>query len=99
MITVFIEYQIEPDKRTKFLHQQVSWEEEVHRLGGLNFRFYEGVDQPDLFVEEFEVRSMDEYQLFKARRSTNESFRQCVKGGAAKIHIWAFQHVADYKKE
>ncbi|MGD8192005.1 hypothetical protein ACQCN2_18710 [Brevibacillus ginsengisoli] len=99
MVTVFIEYQIEPDKRNDFLRLQESWEEEVRIHGGLNFRFYEGVDQQYLFVEEFEVNTMEQYQQFKSRKTANESFSRCVKGGAAKIHIWAFQQVSDYKKE
>lgn len=98
MITVFIEYQIEPDKRMEFLLQQVIWEEEVRQLGGQHFRFYEGVDQPFLFVEEFEVQSMDEYRLCKERKKSNQPFSRCVKGGVDKIHIWAFQQVPDYKQ-
>lgn len=99
MITVFIEYQIEPDQRTAFLRQQTIWKNQLQELGGQNFRFYEGVDQPDLFVEEFEVAAMDDYAICKAQRIAKEEFTQCVKGGAAKVHIWAFRQVADYHKE
>ncbi len=93
MFTVFIEYKIDPDKRQEFLREEANWERNVLMQGGRNFRFYEGVDQPNLFVEEFDVNTLEEYHSFKEQRRSNEQFLSFVAGGAAKVHIWAFRVV------
>jgi len=90
MITVFMEYRISPEKRSDYMRLMQSIAAEVSELGGQDYRFYEGIDQPNLFVETFAVPSYDHYLAFKKRRTTDERLVSCVSGGAEKVHIWAF---------
>ncbi len=90
MITIFMEYRILPEKREQYLQLMEGIPQEVARRGGAFYRFYEGMDQPNLFVETFEVHSKEDYTACKEWRTSDERLASCVVGGAEKIHVWAF---------
>lgn len=94
MITVFIEYKLDEQKRSDFFRRMGSMRDEIGKRGGKQYRCLEGVEQPNLIVEAFEVETMETYEAIKAWRLADETFSQCVAGGAAKLHIWAFARLA-----
>lgn len=94
MITVFIEYKLEPDKRDEGIRLLAGMEKRMTALGASHYRCWEGVDQPGLFVEAFEVAGMHEYEQVKKSRLADQPFCNCVAGGAAKLHVWAFRNVS-----
>jgi hypothetical protein len=94
MITVFIEYKLADGKRNDYLDKIAAIKRETEARGGQGYRWYEGVEQPDLFVETFDVESMAQYEEIKAWRLADSSFAEHIAGGAAKLHIWAFRPLA-----
>jgi hypothetical protein len=93
VLTVFIEYKVDGQKRNRFLERLASMPDELEARGARQYRFLEGWDQPNLFVEMFEVDTVQQYQSIKAWRLNDEDFCGCVIGGAAKVHVWAFRSV------
>lgn len=93
MITIFMEYRIKPEKREQYLEYMEQMPEDIERMGAHEYRFYEGVDQPNLFVETFEVHSKDNYIACKEKRTSDERLASYVLGGAEKIHLWAFEQI------
>lgn len=91
MYTIFVEYKIEPDKRERYMKHMASIPAEVARRGGIGYRWLEGVEQPNTFVEAFETENLNVYQEIRKWRMADTTLQECVKGGAAKIHMWAFQ--------
>ncbi|GAX90371.1 hypothetical protein [Effusibacillus lacus] len=97
-ITVLVEYRVEDDKRDVFLGLVPELKQELEAWGGKRFRAYEGADQAGLFVEEFSVEDMEQYRKIKTIRQTGDSpfwnrFNECVSGGSAKVHMWAFREI------
>ncbi len=89
MSKIFIEYKIHPEFRDKYLafmrarvveHPELSW--------------YEGTDQPGLFVEIWDNQSFEQFESFKRERTVLQGkWRQgddCIHGGIAALHIWHF---------
>ncbi|HZG79623.1 MAG TPA: MFS transporter [Brevibacillus sp.] len=93
MITVFIEYKLISEKREEALALLAERESVSCRLGARQYRCLEGCDQPGLFVETFEVDSMEQYEQIKQTRLEDEAFCACIAGGANKLNIWAFAPV------
>ncbi|EST55039.1 hypothetical protein T458_11305 [Brevibacillus panacihumi W25] len=93
MITVFIEYKLILEKREEAIALLAERESVSCRLGARQYRCLEGCDQPGLFVETFEVDSMEQYEQIKQTRLQDEAFCACIAGGANKLNIWAFAPV------
>ncbi len=94
MLTVFIEYKVAEEKRREFLQRLSLMPQRLEALGAHGYRSYEGMDQPNLFVETFEVNTEEMYHQVKAWRLADQDFCACVSGGAAKVHVWAFRPVS-----
>lgn len=90
MVTVFMEYKLDEQKRADFGELMNSMADELKMRGAKNYRLLEGMDQPGLIVETFDVESAEAYQVIKAWRLADEDLCACIPGGAAKLHIWAF---------
>jgi hypothetical protein len=65
------------------------------RSGGKRFEWYEGTDQPGLFVEVWPGMSYAEYAAFKRKRTDPADpdwgrLQEWVRGGLAKVHVWHF---------
>lgn len=93
MLTIFIEYKIREEKRADYLRQIAQMPHRLQKWDVRQYRCYEGADQPNLFVETFEVESAETYHQIKAWRLADGDFCHCVAGGAAKVHVWAFRPV------
>ncbi|WP_126425350.1 antibiotic biosynthesis monooxygenase [Brevibacillus marinus] len=94
MLTVFIEYKVKEEQREAYLQEMSRIPQQVAERGGRGYRFYEGLDQPCLFVESFEVEDETVYQAIKAWRTGDRRFAPYLAGGLEKMHVWAFQPVA-----
>ncbi|WP_103109223.1 hypothetical protein [Brevibacillus reuszeri] len=90
MITVFIEYKLEPEKRTKGMLLLADMAARMEGMGAKQYRSWEGVDQPGLFVEAFDVETLEQYEQIKAVRLADRDFCNCV-AGAGKLNVWAFR--------
>ncbi|MED1950436.1 hypothetical protein [Brevibacillus centrosporus] len=93
MLTVFIEYKLDPAKRQDALILLEGMAEKLSAMGAASYSCLEGIDQPGLFVEMFEVEEVEQYEKIKAWRLVDEAFCACVSGGAAKLNVWAFRAV------
>ncbi|ASJ52118.1 hypothetical protein BP422_00255 [Brevibacillus formosus] len=91
MLTVFIEYKLDTEKRSHALQLLTSMAERMEAMGAHQYRSMEGLDQPGLFVETFEVETVQVYEEIKANRLADQDFCDCISGGAAKLHVWAFR--------
>lgn len=90
---VFAEYRIVSEKRESYLHFM---REVVSRYP--ETEWYEGTDQPDLFVEVWRGMGKRDYERWKAARldPRNEEWsplHAMIPGGTAKLHIWHFSAV------
>ncbi|CAM3276830.1 MULTISPECIES: hypothetical protein [Brevibacillus] len=90
MMTVFIEYKLVPEKRKQALALIAEIEARMTEQGASQFRCFEGYDQPDLFVETFDVDHVEQYEQIKQDRLSDEAFCDCIAGGSSKLNIWAF---------
>lgn len=93
MLTVFIEYKLDTEKRSHALQLLTSMAQRMEAMGAHQYRSMEGLDQPGLFVETFEVETVHVYEEIKANRLVDQDFCDCISGGAAKLHVWAFRPV------
>lgn len=91
MLTVFIEYKLDPAKRSEGIRLLSDMEARMTALGASQYRCWEGFDQPGLFVEAFDVEGVEQYERIKEARLGDKPFCDCVAGGASKLHIWAFR--------
>lgn len=96
MCKVFVEYKIKPESRESYLTWMNEMAQKEKRLA-----FYEGSDQPGLFVELWDDVTYEEYAEMKERRlnhassgdNESEGWKKLsgfVEGGTPKIHIWHF---------
>lgn len=90
MYTIFVEYRIEQEKREQYLRHMSGIGAEVGQRGGIGYRLLEGVEQPNTFVEVFEVADLHTYQAIRSWRLSDEKLPAFISGGAAKLHMWAF---------
>ncbi|WP_019123833.1 hypothetical protein [Brevibacillus massiliensis] len=99
MLTIFIEYKIVDGKREEAIGGIAELERQTQSRGGMNYRCFEGFDQPGLFVEMFEVADESVYYDIKRWRTEGGPLDHCIAGGSAKIHVWAFQPAAAKQQE
>jgi len=93
MLTVFVEYKLDPAKQQEGLRLLAGMEERMTALGASGYRCWEGFDQLGLYVEAFEVQDERQYERIKEERLRDEAFCACVAGGKPKLHVWAFRQV------
>lgn len=94
VLRVFIEYKVKEEQREAYLQEMARIPAEVAKRGGRNYRFYEGTDQPCLFVESFEVADERAYRAIKTWRTGDQRFATFLVGGLEKMHVWAFRPVS-----
>jgi hypothetical protein len=98
MIKVFVEYKIKEEMREQYLQEISNLSLAMEKIGATDFLVYEGVDQSNLFVEMFNVPSIEAYRKLKRKRSEEkagsgvfwQSINDCIDGGSEKLHMWAF---------
>jgi len=91
MIKVFMEYKIKQNDINAYQTAMREVKKWMIEQKAMNYQHFEGVDQSFLFVEMFDVQSIEEYERFKKLRCEEETFfSEFVIGGKEKIHMWAF---------
>ncbi|WP_249179025.1 hypothetical protein [Brevibacillus sp. NL20B1] len=90
VLTVFIEYKTDESKRDRCLELLASMAGRMEAMGARQYRHWEGLEQPGLFVEAFDVETVEQYERIKQWRRADQAFCECIAGGAAKLNIWAF---------
>ncbi|MGG1664307.1 hypothetical protein [Brevibacillus sp. NRS-1366] len=90
MLTVFIEYKLDPEKRTQGMLLLRDMAARMESMGARQYRTWEGLDQPGLFVEAFDVETAQQYEQIKEMRLADRDFCNCVSG-EGKLHVWAFR--------
>jgi hypothetical protein len=95
MIKVFLEYKVIEEYRESYLEVMRQWDRNIPQdVTVLNYHFYEGADQPLLFVEMFDVESLEQYQMIKRQRCDQKTLIEpFIEGGRKKIHMWAFREI------
>ncbi|UHA74641.1 hypothetical protein [Paenibacillus sp. 481] len=89
---VFVEYRINPEQRESYLSimkQLLQYKQDV--------LWYEGTDQPNVFVEQWLNTTSEDYIRIKTLRleetSEWDQVTACIPGGKSKLHIWEFQQL------
>ncbi|MBY6038382.1 hypothetical protein KUV80_17220 [Fictibacillus nanhaiensis] len=96
MITVFMEYKVNPDTFQSYETVMTSVIKELEMSGASDIRWYRAADQPSLYVECFQVYDIDAYKAIKDARTSHDHpvfsrLHALVSGGFEKIHCWAFE--------
>lgn len=95
MIKIFIEYKITEEGMENYLEAMKSVREKItseHKV--YNYQHFEGTDQALLFVEMFDVETLEDYERLKRLRCENDPMiADWVQGGKEKIHMWAFKEL------
>lgn len=90
---VFAEYRIDPDYREHYLQ----FMREIARRHP-DLEWFEGTDQPNLFVEVWRGMDRASYELWKELRLAEwqeewSPLHTMIAGGKAKLHIWHFGQI------
>jgi hypothetical protein len=96
MITVFMEYKVNPDTIQSYETQMSSVIKELKVFGASEIQWFKAADQPSLYVECFQVKDKSTYDTIKKYRTTSEHpvfsrIEPFMTGGLEKIHCWAFE--------
>lgn len=92
MIKVFMEYRIKEENIGSYQAAMREVKEYMIKQNVMNYHHFEGVDQPFIFVEMYDVETISEYERLKELRCEKEPFfAEFVSGGRGKIHMWAFR--------
>src|SRR5690625_3223982 len=97
MYKVFIEYKIKQTKRAEYLQYIHDMKQKMMDAKVKNYLVYEGVDQPNLFVEEYLVDDLNEYEKLKderlkAKTQLWQNVNSCLIDNK-KPNIWVFQEL------
>lgn len=95
-LKVFIEYKIKSEQREMFLSLIPEIKKYKQSVGVKSYKIFEGMDQSNLFVEEYFVNGKKRYEELKNERQNQREdlwlkMSNCVDGGMDKINIWAFK--------
>jgi hypothetical protein len=98
MITVFMEYKVNPDTIQAYESVMEFVISELESLGVSRIEWYRAVDQHSLYVECFRVQNKNEYEIIKEKRISSEhpvfsKLQTYIEGGSEKIHCWAFEQM------
>ncbi|QQK75572.1 MFS transporter [Salicibibacter cibarius] len=95
-IQVFMEYKIAEGKESAYQAWIKGVANELTAMGAENFRWFEALEQPGLFVELFTVPSVEIYERIKDLRRSREHPRfgelaNWVHKPLEQINCWAFR--------
>lgn len=95
-IQVFMEYKIEEGKEQAYQAWMNEIVNELNDMGVKNFRWFEALEQPGLYVELFTVPSIETYERIKSLRRSKEHPRfgelgNWVHKPLEQINCWAFR--------
>ena len=95
-LRVYVEYRLIPERRQEWQERLRAWQQQLSRLPVLSYAFYEGVEQPGVIVEEYQVPDQEAYRRLREERlaegnpDASWQILPCVQGGREKLHVWAF---------
>ncbi|EZH64994.1 hypothetical protein DH09_21070 [Bacillaceae bacterium JMAK1] len=92
---IFMEYKVHDDYVVDYERLMLHIKEEMQHLKVRNYRAYKAYDQPNLFVEMFEVANHHEYEFVKnSRRDENHpvfgKLAPLLTKPLANMNCWAF---------
>jgi hypothetical protein len=96
MLTVFMEYKVNPETLQSYEYEMASVINELKMLGVTDIQWYRAADQPSLYVECFNVIDKEVYETIKEKRTSSNhpvfsKIFPLIAGGKEKIHCWAFE--------
>jgi hypothetical protein len=96
MITVFMEYKVNPDTYQSYERAMSSVIHELKKSGAADIQWYKAADQQTLYVECFQLPDIDAYESMKSERTSPghpvySMIQPFITGGFEKIHCWAFE--------
>ncbi|VEF46760.1 Uncharacterised protein [Bacillus freudenreichii] len=96
MLKVYIEYKVISEKREAYLSLiKQAYKNDENTID--KFFLYEGVEQPNLFVEDIILLNSNKFNEFKKGRLQETGFwgdvHSCVEGGISKVRVYAFKNV------
>ncbi|AXF57644.1 MFS transporter [Salicibibacter kimchii] len=94
-IQVFMEYKILEGKESAYQTWIKEMVSELTEMGAANFRWFEALEQPGLYVELFTVPSIETYERIKNLRRSREhpsfgALGNWVHKPLEEINCWAF---------
>ncbi|MFC5589764.1 hypothetical protein ACFPRA_12740 [Sporosarcina soli] len=97
-IKVFIEYKVIPEKRKQYLKLAEQIADQYKDFQIQNFSVYEGIEQPNLFVEDFVITNYEFFNRLKSFRLEEQipfwqDLHSCIYGSASKLNIFAFEEI------
>ncbi|MEK4025034.1 MULTISPECIES: hypothetical protein [unclassified Sporosarcina] len=95
-IKVFIEYKVIPEKRNQYIELTEKIIARYQSLQVNGFSIYEGIEQPNLFVEDFTVLNYEQFKLLKTERFEEripiwKEVHSCIHTGVKKVNAYAFE--------
>lgn len=95
-LQIFMEYQVSAENIEAYERVMKSIIDALPEYGASSIQWYVAEDQPNLYVEMYEVPTSSHYYALKKLRQSSEHplFGQItpyIEGGTTKIHCWAFQ--------
>ncbi|UCZ54100.1 hypothetical protein LGQ02_04785 [Bacillus shivajii] len=96
-IKVFLEYKIKNEYKKEYEALIPKILKENQSYDAIDVDWFEAVDQNNLYVEMFEIPTMDHYYAVKKDREDKDhpifgKLDECIDGGLKKLHCWAFIH-------
>ncbi|KRF67244.1 hypothetical protein ASG99_16605 [Bacillus sp. Soil768D1] len=97
-IKVFIEYKIIPEKRKQYLKLTDKIVTHYQNLQVKGFSIYEGIEQPNLFVEDFIVSNYEHFKQLTTERLEEQmpfwkDVHSCIYDDVKKVNIYAFEEL------
>lgn len=97
-IKVFIEYKVIPEKRKQYLKLAEKITDQYKDFQIQNFSVYEGIEQPNLFVEDFVITNYEFFNRLKNFRLEEQipfwqDLHSCIYGSVSKLNIFAFEEI------
>jgi hypothetical protein len=97
-IQVFAEYKIKDNDIQSYEKAMENVVQRLNEDGASNVQWYKSVDQNHLYVEMYEVDSLEDYTRIKELRKnpvekTYKDIHAFIEGNVEKLHMWAFTSV------
>lgn len=97
-IKVFIEYKVIPEKREQYLKLAEKIAAQYHDFQIQSFSIYEGIEQPNLFVEDFIISGYEFFNCLRNERLQEQlpfwqDLHSCIYGSVSKVNIFVFEEI------
>ncbi|MFD1707863.1 hypothetical protein ACFSCZ_14145 [Siminovitchia sediminis] len=97
VMKVYIEYKVIPEKREQYLNLIDQAHQFYKKFPIHHFSIYEGVEQPNRFVEDIDLADSHTFSELKKKRLQDEGFweevHSCIEGNRSKLRVYAFRKI------